>query len=115
MSGYSYQCSLFVDWCSAAHVEALPALPATLAAVWFGHRRPLQVGVRSGGFATVPTDVHRRSRCHERVTCRSTRTWIHVVLPGRLTQVRASVVVPCGRIRLSRNILVSERSTVQSR
>ncbi|QII09360.1 hypothetical protein BH93_27075 (plasmid) [Rhodococcoides fascians A25f] len=31
MSGYSYQWSLFVDWCSAADVEALPALPVTLA------------------------------------------------------------------------------------
>lgn len=31
MSGYSYQWSLFVDWCSAADVEALPASPITLA------------------------------------------------------------------------------------
>ena len=31
MSGYSYQWSLFVDWCSAADVEALPASSATLA------------------------------------------------------------------------------------
>lgn len=31
VSGYSYQWSLFVDWCSAADVEALPASPITLA------------------------------------------------------------------------------------
>ncbi|WP_032366068.1 hypothetical protein [Rhodococcoides fascians] len=31
MSGYSHQWSLFVDWCSAADVEALPASPVTLA------------------------------------------------------------------------------------
>lgn len=31
MSGYSYQWSLFVDWCAAADVEALPASPITLA------------------------------------------------------------------------------------
>ena len=29
--GYSYQWSLFVDWCAAADVEALPASPITLA------------------------------------------------------------------------------------
>ncbi|OZF25660.1 hypothetical protein CH296_26455 [Rhodococcus sp. 14-2496-1d] len=31
MSGYSYQWSLFVDWCAAADVDALPASPITLA------------------------------------------------------------------------------------
>ncbi|CCQ18147.1 putative uncharacterized protein [Rhodococcus sp. AW25M09] len=31
MGGYSYQWSLFVDWCAAADVEALPASPITLA------------------------------------------------------------------------------------
>ncbi|MDV8077979.1 hypothetical protein R4P47_15560 [Rhodococcus sp. IEGM 1370] len=31
VSGYSYQWSLFVDWCAAADVEALPASPVTLA------------------------------------------------------------------------------------
>lgn len=31
MSGYSYQWALFVDWCAAADVEALPASPITLA------------------------------------------------------------------------------------
>ncbi|MDR6912952.1 hypothetical protein J2W54_004965 [Rhodococcus fascians] len=31
VSGYSYQWSLFVDWCAAADVEALPASPITLA------------------------------------------------------------------------------------
>jgi hypothetical protein len=31
VSGYRYQWSLFVDWCAAADVEALPASPATLA------------------------------------------------------------------------------------
>ncbi len=31
MNGYRYQWSLFVDWCSAADIEALPASPITLA------------------------------------------------------------------------------------
>ena len=31
MSGYSYQWSMFADWCAAADVEALPASPITLA------------------------------------------------------------------------------------
>lgn len=31
VSGYSYQWSLFADWCAAAEVEALPASPITLA------------------------------------------------------------------------------------
>lgn len=31
VSGYRYQWSLFVDWCAAADVEALPASPITLA------------------------------------------------------------------------------------
>ncbi|OZD85347.1 hypothetical protein CH260_04870 [Rhodococcus sp. 05-2256-B2] len=31
MSGYSYQWSLFADWCAAADVEPLPASPITLA------------------------------------------------------------------------------------
>ncbi|MGF0313781.1 hypothetical protein [Rhodococcus sp. IEGM1428] len=31
VSGYSYQWSLFADWCAAADVEALPASPITLA------------------------------------------------------------------------------------
>ncbi|WP_407727617.1 hypothetical protein ACJEDT_25675 (plasmid) [Rhodococcoides fascians] len=31
MRGYSYQWSLFADWCAAADVEALPATPITLA------------------------------------------------------------------------------------
>ncbi|WP_230591421.1 hypothetical protein [Rhodococcoides fascians] len=31
VSGYSYQWSLFVDWCAAADVEAIPASPITLA------------------------------------------------------------------------------------
>ncbi|OZF42340.1 hypothetical protein CH293_26720 [Rhodococcus sp. 14-2470-1b] len=31
MGGYNYQWSLFVDWCAAADVDALPALPITLA------------------------------------------------------------------------------------
>ena len=31
VSGYSYQWTLFVDWCAAADVEALPASPITLA------------------------------------------------------------------------------------
>ena len=31
VSGYSYQWSLFADWCGAADVEALPASPVTLA------------------------------------------------------------------------------------
>jgi hypothetical protein len=31
VSGYSYQWSLFADWCAAADVEALPASPMTLA------------------------------------------------------------------------------------
>ena len=30
MNGYTYQWSLFVDWCTAADVEALPASPITL-------------------------------------------------------------------------------------
>ena len=30
VSGYSYQWSLFADWCAAAYVEALPASPITL-------------------------------------------------------------------------------------
>jgi hypothetical protein len=31
VSGYSYQWSLFADWCAAADVEAMPASPITLA------------------------------------------------------------------------------------